>query len=407
MASLLLLFAFFLKTISGTNETYCDETLECAGKDLNDAFLYCWGYNACTDSTIDNEFTECNGYAACFGTTMDVSGDIYCRSDQSCAMSDVSNTGNVYCGGYYGCAAMSTLESSGGVQCTGEAACRYTVITEASDGIVCVGDEACWFTKLTNVDSVFSAGYYSSTFIDIDTSDVDDFTMSLQGYKSGYGGQILCAEGSTCYIYCDQETSCDDLVLYCYGTCDVDCEGEDYECPTQLDYSTDSDSDSSDDEDNTAKQQLLQQYTSLRESRELLRIKHKQEFDLLLEELNDKNNKISHQERELKILKFNDYVETEMEQWKLDFKKLNKLNNENSYNKKELYVISSSIQSKSESAVGKNSFWNFKFFNESNNVVFGLSLMGNCLLMLVLILIVIKRKEKKAKEHREEYQLLK
>ena len=355
----------------------CDETLECASEEVNGTQINCWGYRSCADSHVVGRIASCDGKSACFGATLDVSSSISCEGSDSCALAEINSTGNVYCGGYWSCAGASPLYSGAIVECPGEEGCRYTDIEEADNGVYCFGDYGCRNTKITGVSAVYSRGYRGTYFADIDTSGVEDFSISFDGYFAGYQTHVYCAEDSICNIQCDQSTSCFEVTLYCHGDCIVDCDSDcGFDCPTQLNY-TDSNS-----------EYMHKLWTSSREKRQLLRSKHQQEFNILLEELNDKDNKISYEEKQSKISKFNQYVEDEMEQLSLNFKKLNKLNK---YDNNRLNVIASSVESESSS--------NFDFLGKNTWLM--LSLVVNGVLVFVLMCMFICNKRG------EEYQLLK
>ena len=381
MSCVFLVYLFLIVYTVG--DTDCDETLECASEDVNGTTVYCWGYKSCADSYITADSVGCDGKVACFGATLDVTGSGSCEGSDSCALAQINTTGNMYCGGYWSCAG-ATINSGGVVECPGEEGCRYSDIEEADSGIYCFGDYGCRNTKITGVSEVYSRGYRGTYFADIDTTGVDDFSISFDGYFAGYETHIYCAQGSTCNIDCEQSTSCFGVTLYCVGDCIVDCDSDcDYECPDEIDYT------------NSSFTYMHKTWDSLRESRETLRVSHQKEFGLLLDELNDKGDKINHEEKELKMFKFNEKVENDMEKWKVNFQEINKLNKYNINNNKK-YNIIKPIKLSSSSSTSYSSYLN-------KTVLIALSLILNGVFMFVFMF----KKYKNNKNGEEGYPLLK
>ena len=150
-----------LSTVFG--QLWCTQTEECAGEDLSEDMFYCWGMSSCAVSKLEGSLVDCAGFVGCYASDLSMSDDVFCESEDSCAFSSVTTTGgNVYCGGYYGCAGVSINCTDGIVECPGEAACRYGEIVKAGDGTYCFGDYGCWYTEISGSPVVYSWRYRSS-----------------------------------------------------------------------------------------------------------------------------------------------------------------------------------------------------------------------------------------------------
>ena len=255
-----------LSTVLG--QLWCTQTEECAGEDLSEDMFYCWGMSSCAVSKLEGSLVDCAGFVGCYASDLSMSDDVFCESEDSCAFSSVTTTGgNVYCGGYYGCAGVSINCTDGIVECPGEAACRYGEIVKAGDGTYCFGDYGCWYTEISGSPVVYSWRYRSSYMGYISSSGVDSMQILFGGFYAAYFASISCESGTNCTISCDQSTSCYGLTVYCYGDCSISCD-DGYDCPTVYHFNND-DTD----------MQIKNKWDQEKESKRLIIKNHKQQFN--------------------------------------------------------------------------------------------------------------------------------
>ena len=161
-------------------------------------------------STID-----CSGAWSCWNVenmTSTTGGDISCSSTSSC----------------YG-SKMYLLDSSY-VNCHGDSSCALTTIN-GGDRIHGYGQSSLDSSKIINANSIFAWGSYSLNYATIEQYN-GSLTIYFYGFTAGYGANIYCYSGATCYINCFGNSCSNVDIDICTGDCIIDCdESNGISCP--------------------------------------------------------------------------------------------------------------------------------------------------------------------------------
>ena len=122
-----------------------------------------------------------------------------------------------------------------------------------SESILCYG--AGYKSDIYNVKSIYASGYnvlyevivfgtrelYITATEGLSGSSIttsvsgpshsDEVRFEIAGINQEYY-DVYCGSGDICTICCQSSESCTTMILYCFGTCYVDCDGVDRDCPT-------------------------------------------------------------------------------------------------------------------------------------------------------------------------------
>ena len=237
-----------------TYSIYCTGSSGCRGSSSNyiatygssSARIFCDGYYGCYENGLISSTTDlyCRGlYSCALVTTIRADEDIYCSSRGSCYENSLieSKTGDIYCRSYQSCitdngASITTL--AGNIYCEGTESCVDGTISSSYVS-----------TVIAAYDTVYCRGYYSCKGVDLVSMTAN---VECEGFSSCYfahiytkgnnGGSIYCNGKYSCYyadifanatssgatdsnIYCNSENSCDDSELTAlYGT--IYCNGK-------------------------------------------------------------------------------------------------------------------------------------------------------------------------------------
>ena len=236
--SLLSLSSSLLFGVSfGTNVT-CEGNADCTYSDYEADDILCRGYKSCWSSDLNaTEECACNGLYACHGSDIYAGDNVVCFGEYGCKYADVTSDGNIWCDGRYGCK-FTDLTAENNIYCDGEYACRLNDIYGANYLYV-EGAGGAQVSNIYNFNRIYSWGYVALTQAYFNTSGVETPIATFGGYKTTVDATFICATGSTCYIYCTSDTGCEDLDVYCYGTCSVSCDDSWQQCPNETDASSD------------------------------------------------------------------------------------------------------------------------------------------------------------------------
>ena len=167
----------------------------------------------------------CRGAYSCGGTSTlrAINGTILCGGLASCKNVDFlwtqTNTSHAYCIGSYACEA-TTISSAGDVICGGAYACWKSVINTAVS-IFCVAGNACSDVNVRQFDKMDILGNHQD--MTVYSGNNENENVEIWFYESGNTtAAIYCESSDSCTIHCD-EYSCNNVVLYCDGLCDIDC----------------------------------------------------------------------------------------------------------------------------------------------------------------------------------------
>ena len=185
--------------------------------------VICGGYFGCTQALI----TSADG------------NDIICRGSYSCyearmiKQNNTASNTDIWCRALFSCAFVTLIRNvNGNVACLGELSCfESTIITEHAENSIlsCAADRSCAKANVTNANIVYVKGHMGASeatfqsFIASSNNDNYNSTFFEQYYYfygrgSGHGARIICANGHTCFVYC-QSNGCSHLSLTCDGNC--------------------------------------------------------------------------------------------------------------------------------------------------------------------------------------------
>ena len=222
--------------VYGSNIT-CDDASECAqdSSGLSSGDILCRGYKSCYETDLTcSDLCQCNGLLACHGSEITSGGATVCNGEYGCKYAHIDATGIIQCDGEYSCK-FTELSSDVNIYCDGEYGCRLSEVFEAYY-LYAMGKQSLSDTDIYDVYRIYSYGYNSLLRATINTTGQTSPHGIFSGYYTTYNATYICASDSTCYIYCNQETSCANMTIYNYGTVSVTCDS-DYQCPTVEDMS--------------------------------------------------------------------------------------------------------------------------------------------------------------------------
>ena len=211
--------------------------------------LRCGEEYSCALQTIYEgpEKIECTGYHGCTQAESIESANgnsIYCTASYACYEANsirYTNTTiarDIYCHGLFGCAFVPLIQNvNGKIDCTGELSCfgsKMEIHHETNCILYCDGDRSCANSLVNNANIVYIRGHMAAsqaTFRSLISSNYSDLNTSLSDYDnrteqyyyfsgrdSGNGATIICEDGNTCFVFCD-ENACNNLSLTCHGNC--------------------------------------------------------------------------------------------------------------------------------------------------------------------------------------------
>ena len=208
----------------------CFEAFECENKTLmeNNNSINCYGSHSCLESTLTAPEVDCQGSYSCYKANSIVTANLGCSGLLSCAyVNEIDMLGDGYTYVY----------------CAAEASCMGSTMTKSSFSLfylACVGDQSCANCNISNPRFVELSGRRSgenSTFFSGGSQ-----TWWFYGEEAGKGATIICPDGNTCRIECDNN-ACTGLTLQCQtnNSCnfDVSCETSEKNdiCPDGYDFS--------------------------------------------------------------------------------------------------------------------------------------------------------------------------
>ena len=223
---MLLFFALLHLSLS---EYVCNEPFSCSNLSLvvEDESISCYGLGSCKDCPIiSNTYslsisraTRCWGTRACQNTqqyigTVQYAADV--RGKLGLAWSKFVNSNNV--------------------RCFGEGSC-FGIETIIYNDIYCHGLKSCKNIKNgTDIKDISARGGYSlmnSVFY----NSINDITVSLYGFYSGFNATLYCSNERSCIVEC-KSNGCQNFNFYCNNNdqslCQVYCNETNYiACPNQ------------------------------------------------------------------------------------------------------------------------------------------------------------------------------
>ena len=160
---------------------------------------------------------------------------------------------------------ISVLESNYSVLCNGYRACLYSIIELTSNtsnsGIYCSAFDACRNSNLiakqgSRNTTLYCGSYLScsetivsgfekiyvlgnpalnNSVIYSDNNAVNEMNLYLGAVFVSKELTIYCNYSDTCSVFCDAYEACANIVIHCFGSCNVECSGVG-PCPLVVDY---------------------------------------------------------------------------------------------------------------------------------------------------------------------------
>ena len=258
--------------------------------------IYCGGYQSCrygdnnfiiqtmnVDNSSQSISIACDGYAACRGTLLGAD-NLLCRGQSSCGVTRVNSMKNVfatgmwafsngnasnidkdvYCLGGFACQAATFSNIGGNIYALAYCSLYYANINYA-DKVYAIGSRSGYHCGISNVKSLFASGdqvlYYATvsgfrnlhvngsnslgesvltTQLTLYDDSVDsNVTLKIDGTNSNTYS-VSCSSGDECFITCQSNTSCTNMILTCYGICYLNCgeygdtTGRGNDCPSTI-----------------------------------------------------------------------------------------------------------------------------------------------------------------------------
>lgn len=212
--------------------------------DSDDNLNFDIGYRLYAETDIENEIEYglvcCRGYQSCAYTQSILTqlGSVICSGVESCIESELiwtgdddtslsdkniitGNQGHILCIGASGCQG-STIQSAYSILCATYSACDSALILSANK-LYCT-DFACSGAFIRKVNTIYIIE--SNNDITIYSGYIGTSQVYFRGKNSGTNTKYVCNNDDFCDIYCGH-SSCDSITttLYCYGKCNVTCEG--------------------------------------------------------------------------------------------------------------------------------------------------------------------------------------
>ena len=195
----------------------CHEWQSCASSDISETGL----------TTL-----ECYAYQSCMNSSISITGDanVECSGSYSCAGSSIHKfNGNwMHCYGFHSCSHVNPLfVTSGSILGYGASALVDSNVTLTSGGtIYCDGDRTCADSFIVGSGTHYMFGHLSAQNSIFKSYNYDSsVTYYFRGTMSGKNGTILCGNNHTCNVEC-YGNACNGLNLTCVpsdgninGTC--------------------------------------------------------------------------------------------------------------------------------------------------------------------------------------------
>ena len=203
-----------INMISNGNNLFCNSRFSCQNVGIISQFNFVWFYarESGNYSTIDTIYYN-----------------VYCADVYSCSQTRINN---VYENVFATCALALTQSNVSNVGyfvfAFGTFAAWSSTFTNVTN-VLCIGDYSCSQTTMFGVENVFASGNRSLLYATVYSSGELNMTINST-YNDGL--KIFCMTNDTCFIECNQATSCRNVTMYFmqHSTFRFSC-GNDIECP--------------------------------------------------------------------------------------------------------------------------------------------------------------------------------
>ena len=220
----------------------------------------------------------CDGAYGCNRLHLSGADNLLCRGMGGCHYSIVDTIKNVFVFGFYGAHGANISSISGNIYCMGVASCQYATFSEISGNIYgishdaldqviisntktitnkiyVIGNQLSNWIAVHNVKSIFASGNQVlqggivSGLRNLNVSGRDSLSGSVlttkiiimdeYAYNTSIGSDskvtlyidgtnsetynVTCSTGDECYIHCQSNTGCTNMILTCKGVCYLNC----------------------------------------------------------------------------------------------------------------------------------------------------------------------------------------
>ena len=244
-------FFNYIDTSNNYNDKYvshlfCTATKSCLSMAVTNCdMVYCTAYGSCISAqmnSITNVWFDAK-YSGSNSNVTNVSNNIYCFASYACEYSDISNiNGTLYAVGYMALW-RATITNVKSLVSIGKDIFSITAVTDV-ENVTCLGYRACRFSVFRNVGFIRDSerALIGSVIASNRSNGSMHVVVSPEGTQSydpdnpwNYPPQIICNIQDTCYISCVEGTACDQIQLYCFGTCLVECDEQSgIDCPIAM-----------------------------------------------------------------------------------------------------------------------------------------------------------------------------